>query len=276
MKIPALNLSAIAVIPARYASTRFPGKPLAHINGISMLQRVYEQTLEATSLSAILIATDDERIASHAKSFGANVALTDPSHPSGTDRIAEAIHNLYKNPKIRTDRLNKFNLQTEKTGKVNYDVIVNVQGDEPFIDPAQIDNLVQCFYDKKVQIATMVKRITNIQEFQNPNVVKAVLASNGNALYFSRNAIPYIRNGNIEQAITNYPMYKHIGMYAYRDGVLTELTRLQPSDLELVESLEQLRWLQNGYTIRAIETTLETIAIDTPEDIVKAEAYLRV
>ncbi len=135
---------------------------------------------------------------------------------------------------------------------------------------------MQCFYDKEVQIATMVKRIANVQEFQNPNVVKAVLASNGNALYFSRSAVPYIRNGNIKQAIENYPIYKHIGMYAYRAGVLPELTKLQPSHLELAESLEQLRWLQNGYTIRAIETTTETIAIDTPEDLQKAEAYLRV
>jgi 3-deoxy-manno-octulosonate cytidylyltransferase (CMP-KDO synthetase) len=135
---------------------------------------------------------------------------------------------------------------------------------------------VQCFYDKEVQIATMVKRINSIDEFQNPNVVKAVLASNGNALYFSRSALPYIRNGNIKQAIADYPVYKHIGMYAYRDGVLPELTRLKPSVLELAESLEQLRWLQNGYTIRAIETTTETIAIDAPEDLAKAEAYLSI
>lgn len=252
MKIPALNLSAIAVIPARYSSTRFPGKPLVQINGISMLQRVYFQTLEATSLSAILIATDDERIAEHAQSFGANVMLTDPQHPSGTDRIAEAIYNQ----------------------KNKYDVVVNVQGDEPFIEPAQIDNLVQCFYDKHVQIATMVKRITNVEEFENPNVVKAVLAINGNALYFSRNAIPYVRNRKVENTIKEFPVYKHLGMYAYRASILPELTRLKPSSLELTESLEQLRWLQNGYTIRAIETTLETIAIDTPEDLTKAEAYL--
>ncbi len=245
-------LPAIAVIPARYASSRFPGKPLALIHGKTMLQRVYEQVTKATSVHHIIIATDDQRIADHAATFNATVVMTDPHHSSGTDRIAEAMRREEK----------------------QYKVVVNVQGDEPFIDPAQINDLVHCFTDEGIAIATLVKRIDNTAEFNDPNVVKAVLTQSGRALYFSRSTIPYHRGGNSEKAIIEHPVYKHIGMYAYRSETLQQITRLQPSSLEITESLEQLRWLQNGYVIQTKETFTETIAVDTLADLHKAEAHL--
>jgi 3-deoxy-manno-octulosonate cytidylyltransferase (CMP-KDO synthetase) len=247
------SLQAIAVIPARYASTRFPGKPLTQIAEISMLQRVFLQAQMASSISKVIIATDDDRIARHANHIGASVVMTSPLHQSGTDRIAEVMQQL--------------NLQC--------DVVVNVQGDEPFIDPEQINQLVHAFDDKYVQIATMIKRITTIEEYQNPNCVKTVIGQNGNALYFSRSPIPYVRHGNLNDVITQNHFYKHIGMYAYRPHIIQEIAALPAAPLETIESLEQLRWLQAGYTLRTVITTQETISIDTPDDVLKAEQYLQ-
>ncbi|MBS1763481.1 MAG: 3-deoxy-manno-octulosonate cytidylyltransferase [Bacteroidetes bacterium] len=242
------KLTAIAIIPARYSSTRFPGKPLADIGGQSMLQRVFQQTQKTNSISRIIIATDDSRILNHANDIGAEAMMTSEKHPSGTDRIAEVISKL----------------------ETSYDVVVNVQGDEPFINPSQIDELVKMFSDDKVDIGTMVKPLSSKQEYENPNVVKAVLADNGNVLYFSRSSIPYFRKGYDESTFSSVAGYKHLGMYAYRSNILKKVATLSPSSLEEAEQLEQLRWLQNGLSIRACITQLETIAIDTPDDLQRA------
>lgn len=247
------KLTAIAVIPARYNSTRFPGKPLADIGGQSMLQRVYHQTQKAKNIKRIIVATDDNRILEHATSFGAEVMMTSDRHPSGTDRIAEVISKL-----------------NEK-----YDIVVNVQGDEPFINPSQIDALVDLFSDVNVDIATMVKPLSGIKEYENPNVVKAVMADNGKVLYFSRSNIPYFRSGYNDQTFSAGAGYKHLGMYAYRSSVLSKLAALAPSSLEQAEQLEQLRWLQNGFGISACITHEETIAIDTPDDLQRAVMFLK-
>ena len=246
-------MSAIAVIPARYNSTRFPGKPLTDIGGQSMLQRVYHQTQKAKNIQSIIIATDDNRIQEHASSFGAEVMMTSDRHPSGTDRIAEVISKLNE----------------------SYDIVVNVQGDEPFINPSQIDALVDLFSNVNVDIATMVKPLSGIQEYENPNVVKAVMADNGKVLYFSRSNIPYFRKGYKDQTFSSVTGYKHLGMYAYRSSVLSKLAKLAPSSLEQAEQLEQLRWLQNGFSISACITHEETIAIDTPDDLQRAVMFLK-
>ena len=240
-----------AVIPARYASTRFPGKPLALIKGKSMLQRVYEQANHSTSLFEIIIATDHDAIALHANSFGAKVVMTSPHHASGTDRIAEVMDLI--NPPC--------------------DIVINIQGDEPFIDPEQINKLCAAFEDTHVDIATMAKPITESSDYLNSNVVKVVMSLSGNALYFSRSPIPHFRNGTESETLPQ-PVYKHLGMYAYRKSVLKKISMLQVSSLETAEQLEQLRWLENGFVIRAVITHQETIAIDTPEDIIKAEFFL--
>lgn len=244
----AIIMKFIGIIPARYASTRFPGKPLAILGGKTVIQRVYEKV--SGCLETAYVATDDERIFNHVKSWGGNVVMTRNDHKSGTDRIEEAI---------------------EKIGG-DYDVIINVQGDEPFIDPSQIETVCECFNDEKTQIATLGIRFSkNMEAIGNANSPKIVVDNNGFAMYFSRSVIPFIRGKETTEWPEHYPFLKHIGLYAYRREVLREVTSLPQSSLEIAESLEQLRWLQNGYKIKVGETTLETVGIDTPEDLAKAE-----
>lgn len=237
---------AIGIIPARYASTRFPGKPLVDIAGKSMIQRVYEQAIKSKRLDTVVVATDDERIHAHVRAFGAPVVLTSETHQSGTDRCAEVI-----------------------AAKPGFDVAINIQGDEPYIDPEQIDLLVDCFLKQEVQIATLIKRIATMDVLFNPNIPKVVIDRAGKAIYFSRQTIPYLRNAPSQDWPYSHVYYKHIGIYGYRTHVLTELTELPISSLERAESLEQLRWLENGYHIQTAETTFETLAVDTPEDLEK-------
>lgn len=239
-------MKVLGVIPARYASTRFPGKPLVDIQGKSMIRRVYEQAAKASGIDKVVVATDDERIAAEVKSFGGEFIMTGSQHQSGTDRCAEVV------------------------GQVpGFDVVVNIQGDEPFIDPAQIDLLISCFTEPQVQLATLIKEINTYEELFNHNLPKVVLNSKREAVYFSRQTIPYIRNAEKENWLKAHQFYKHIGIYGYTVPVLLEITKLAPSSLEIAESLEQLRWVENGYSIQTRVTTIETIAIDTPEDLNK-------
>ncbi len=238
----------IGVIPARYASTRFPGKPLIDIGGKSMIQRVYEQCKKTSVLSDVIVATDDERIAEHVLSFGGKVIMTADSHQSGTDRCAEVV----------------------STYKGKCDAVINIQGDEPFIDPKQSELLASAFNDASTQIVTLIKKINSEEEVRNPNVVKAIANKNNQAIYFSRSPIPYRRNPGVE--IT---YFKHVGIYGYRKQVLAEITQLPMGKLEQAESLEQLRWVENGYNIVLKETDLETIAIDTPDDLDKVLKSIR-
>jgi 3-deoxy-manno-octulosonate cytidylyltransferase (CMP-KDO synthetase) len=237
----------LGVIPARYASTRFPAKPLVDIAGKTMIQRVYEQVKKSTLITDVLVATDHQEIYNHVISFGGKVCMTKESHVSGTDRCFEAL-----------------TLQP-----VSYDYVINIQGDEPFIKPEQID-LLAGILDGKTEIATLAKNIESAEQLFNPNIVKVVVGQNGNGLYFSRAAIPYLRNQPETDWLAFHAHYKHIGMYAYRTDILKKLTDLPVSVLEKAESLEQLRWLENGYKIKVAETTLETIGIDTPDDLQKA------
>ncbi|MBQ5779043.1 MAG: 3-deoxy-manno-octulosonate cytidylyltransferase [Paludibacteraceae bacterium] len=244
----------LVIIPARFASTRFPGKPLADMNGKPMIQRVYEQVLKAEK--NVLVATDDERIFSAVKSFGGNVVMTSTEHRSGTDRCYEAYL---------------------KQGEY-FDVVVNIQGDEPFIQPEQIEILKKCFSDETTQIATLVKPFEasdNEQSLFNPNSPKVVVNNRMEAMCFSRSVIPFCRGKETENWLSSHQsFYKHIGMYAYRTNVLSEITQLQQSSLEVAESLEQLRWLENGYRIKVGVTHQETIGIDTPEDMQRALSFL--
>ena len=240
-----------AIIPARYASTRFPGKPLAVLGGKTVIQRVYEQV--SSMLSEVYVATDDERIFSCVESFGGKAVMTRKDHQSGTDRIQEAV---------------------EKTA-TQADIIINVQGDEPFIQPSQIQTLMQLFDDPSTQIGTLGKPFESLEAVENPNSPKIVTDNRGFALYFSRSIIPYIRGKAQTDWFGEYPFLKHLGVYAYRREVLAEVTKLPQSSLEKAESLEQLRWLQNGYRIRVGLTDVETVGIDTPEDLKKAELFLK-
>jgi 3-deoxy-manno-octulosonate cytidylyltransferase (CMP-KDO synthetase) len=241
-------MNIIGIIPARYASTRFPGKPLIDIGGKSMIQRVYEQCKKAELLTDVIVATDDERIAKHVAQFNGKVVLTSNQHQSGTDRCAEVIREY----------------------KGQCDIVINIQGDEPFINPNQIDALCTAFEQPNTQLATMKKKLVNETDIQNPNVVKVISNTKGLAVYFSRSPIPYRRNP--EAGIT---YYKHIGIYGYRKQALLEITNLPLSPLEQAESLEQLRWLEYGYTISLVETNQENIAIDTPDDLLRVEKYLK-
>ena len=243
-------MNFIGIIPARYASTRFPGKPLAMLGGKPVIQRVYEQV--STVISDVYVATDDERIFQAVEAFGGNVVMTSDQHKSGTDRIEEAY---------------------QKIGR-HFDVIVNVQGDEPFIQPSQIETVCRCFDDAATQIATLGMPFTSMEAVENPNSPKIVTDNNGYALYFSRSVIPYCRGAERSEWLNHFNYLKHIGLYAYRSEVLAEITRLPQSPLELAESLEQLRWLQNGYKIKVGLTDIETVGIDTPEDLQKAESML--
>ncbi|MDP4267972.1 MAG: 3-deoxy-manno-octulosonate cytidylyltransferase [Bacteroidota bacterium] len=241
------------VIPSRYASSRFPGKPLVDILGKSMIQRVYENSSKSEIISDVIVATDDSRIENHVKEFGGNVIMTSSEHKSGTDRCTEVVE--------------KFMLQNSK---YNYDdVIINVQGDEPFINPEQINAVAECFKDKDVKIATLAKQITDINELISPNVVKVIYDNNDYAIYFSRTPIPFQRGVAHDNWLNNHKYYKHIGIYAYRMSTLLEIARLEASSFEKAESLEQLRWIQNSYKIKIKITDYENIAIDTPEDLNK-------
>ncbi len=244
----------IGIIPARYASTRLPAKPLALLGGKTVIQRVYEQVADV--LDDAYVATDDERIEAAVKAFGGKVVMTSVNHKSGTDRCYEAY---------------------TKIGE-EFDVVINIQGDEPFIQPSQLETIKACFDDSSTQIATLVKPFTADNSFtalENVNSPKVVLNKNMNALYFSRFIIPYQRNAEKQEWLKNHIYYKHIGLYAYRAEVLKEITSLPQSSLELAESLEQLRWLENGYIIKAGITEVETIGIDTPQDLEHAELFLQ-
>lgn len=241
----------IGIIPARYASTRFPGKPLALLGGKPVIQHVYEKVTAV--LEAAYVATDDERIYDVVKSFGGQVVMTRTDHKSGTDRIEEAI---------------------EKIGG-EWDVVVNVQGDEPFVAKSQLDTICHCFDDPTTQIATLGKPFESMEAVQNPNSPKIVVDNMGFAMYFSRSVIPYVRGKEKSSWLTHYPFLKHLGIYAYRKDVLRQVTQLPQSSLEIAESLEQLRWLQNGFKIKVGTTDVETVGIDTPQDLERAEEFLK-
>lgn len=240
-------MKVAGIIPARYGSTRFPGKPLAIIHGKSMIRRVYEQAAKAKKLSVVVVATDDQRIMNEVERFGGKAMMTSPDHHSGTDRCAEVLDAL-----------------DEK-----FDVVINIQGDEPFIDPEKIDLLTGMFDNPGVDIATLSTKIKDRTELENPNVVKLVKALTGKALYFSRSVIPFLRNPDSNSPVKPHDFLKHIGIYAYRSAVLHRIVKLEPGVLEKAESLEQLRWLEHGFHIYVSETESEGFAVDTPEDLSK-------
>lgn len=244
----------VGIIPARYASTRFPAKPLAKLGGMTVIERVYKQ-VEGV-LDESIVATDDERIYNTVVDFGGKAVMTSTSHKSGTDRCYEAL---------------------QKMGEEKYDVVINIQGDEPFIQRSQLETLKNCFNDTTTDIATLVKPFTpedSPQALENVNSPKVVLGKNMEALYFSRSIIPFMRNKDKSEWLSGHTYYKHIGLYAYKSKVLSEITKLPQSSLEIAESLEQLRWLENGYSIKVGISTVETIGIDTPEDLRRAEEFL--
>ena len=247
-------MKVIAIIPARYASTRFPGKPLAILGGKTVIRRVWEQVSRV--IDDVAVATDDRRIAEAVEAFGGRAVITSPDHRSGTDRCYEAYCLIGG----------------------EYDVVVNVQGDEPFISPSQIRALTACFDDERTDIATLVKPFAaraGIEALENPNSPKVVIDNESRAIYFSRSVIPYLRGVERSEWLARHTFYKHIGMYAFRRDVLREVTSLPQSSLERAESLEQLRWLENGYKIGVGITDIETVGIDTPEDLARAEEFLR-
>src|SRR5574344_120481 len=247
-------MNYVGIIPARFASSRFPGKPLAILGGKTVIQRVYEQV--ASLLSDAVVATDDERIEKSVKDFGGKVIMTSPNHKSGTDRCYEAF--------------------TKLDG--HFDVVVNIQGDEPFIQKSQIETVCKCFDDPRTQIATLAKPFTKDDgnlALSNSNTPKIVIDNNSYAMYFSRSIIPYIRGVDMSIWLKNFNYLKHIGLYAFRSEVLKEITQLTQSSLEKEESLEQLRWLQNGYKIKVGLTDVETIGIDTPADLKRAEQFIK-
>ena len=248
----------IGIIPARYASTRFPGKPLAVLGGKTVIQRVYEQAVSV--LPEAYVATDDERIFSAVEAFGGRAVMTRKDHKSGTDRIQEAVEKLEESGKWK-----------EESDEL---VVINIQGDEPFIQPSQIETLMHLFDNPETQIGTLGKPFETVEAVKNPNSPKIVVDNRGFALYFSRSVIPYIRGVEESQWLGHYPFLKHLGVYAYRRKVLAEVTRLPQGWLEKAESLEQLRWLENGYRIRVGITTVETVGVDTPEDLARAEQFL--
>jgi 3-deoxy-manno-octulosonate cytidylyltransferase (CMP-KDO synthetase) len=244
----------IGIIPARYASTRFPAKPLAQLGGKLVVERVYRQV--EGCVDEVVVATDDERIAQAVRGFGGRVTMTSTAHRSGTDRCFEAFQNVAS----------------------PCDVVINIQGDEPFIQPQQLEAVKACFEDAETDIATLVKPFTtadSLEALQNPNSPKVVMNRRMEALYFSRSVIPYLRGVEQGEWLNHHTFYKHIGLYAYRTHVLAEITQLPQSPLELAESLEQLRWIENGYRIKVGVTDIETIGIDTPADLERAEKFLQ-
>ena len=238
-------MKILGIIPARYASSRFPGKPLIQIKGKSMIQRVYEQSKRAKLLTDLVVATDDERIFEHVLAFGGNAVMTSTEHQSGTDRCLEVLQKR----------------------KGNYNVVINIQGDEPFIDPSQITDLIRCFEDKDTDIATLVKKVHNIEELDNPSMVKVVINNRDQAMYFSRSIIPFIHEVPREEWTEQYDFYEHVGIYGYTTKALKEITKLPISSYEVLEKLEQLRWLENGFTIKVAYTEIDSEPIDTPEDL---------
>ena len=244
-------MTILGIIPARYDSTRFPGKPLARISGKSIIRRVYEQCNLSAKLDKTIVATDDERIYQHIIGFGGEAVMTSTKHLNGTSRCFEALQN------------------EEKETGISYDVVINIQGDEPFIEPEQIDKIASVFIDSSVQIGTLAKKINNYEELFNPNVVKLVTDNENEALYFSRHPIPFVRDVDKKDWLEHATFFKHIGIYGYRKDILMEITKLEPGKLELTERLEQLRWIQNGYKITVDFTEHDSIGIDTPEDLLK-------
>lgn len=244
------SLKIIGIIPARYGSSRFPGKPLIDLKGKTMIQRVYEGAKKSAILSDVIVATDDKRIYDAVEAFGGKVMMTRSEHPSGTDRCGEVAKALDA-----------------------CDVVINIQGDEPLVDFRQLDQLASAFTDPNVSIATLGIKNVSLSDIENTNRIKIVVNEMQNALYFSRSAVPNFANAKGDP-LTLYPYYRHIGLYAYRASTLQELVKLQPTQLEQIESLEQLRWLYYGYVIRVIETTIETPNIDVPEDVEKVLANL--
>ena len=245
-------MNILIIIPSRFGSSRFEGKPLVDIHGKSLVKRTYEQALKTNLKAKVIVATDDDRIYKHVQEFGDSV-MTSSEHLSGTDRCFEVVGKL-----------------TEP-----FDIVVNLQGDEPFILPSQIEALVKAFENPEVEIATLKKPILNSSELFNPNIVKVVTQKNGLALYFSRQSIPYIRSKSEDPWTRTNHFYRHIGIYAFRANVVKELSQLKPSEMEIAESLEQLRWLENGYKIHVSETNFVSPAIDTPEDLLTVDNFLK-
>lgn len=243
-------MKVLGVIPARYGSSRFPGKPLLEIKGKTMIQRVYEGAIKSKLITDLVVATDDERIIEEVNRFGGRVMLTSSDHPSGTDRCAEVLSHFQ-----------------------NIDVVINIQGDEPLVDPEQIDTLLQAFTNDQVEIGTLGIDQVSMEDLQNPNRIKLVVDHADRALYFSRSAIPNFANAKGDP-LTCYPYLRHIGLYAYRAQTLREITSLEPTRLETTESLEQLRWLYYGYKIQVVKTNIETPNIDVPEDVEKVLRFL--
>lgn len=239
-------MKILGIIPARYASTRFPGKPLVDITGKVMIQRVYEQCVKCQSLDEVIVATDNERILNHIHDFGGKAVMTSSHHQSGTDRCAEVAANYPE-----------------------YEVVINIQGDEPYIDPVQISKVAACFLTADTQIATLIKKITHADDLHNVNSPKVIINKLAEAIYFSRTAIPFIRGQQPQQWLQHFTYFKHIGIYGFKSAILQAVTKLPVSSLEKAESLEQLRWIENGYRIKVAETELETQAVDTPEDLQK-------
>lgn len=244
-------MKILGIIPARYASTRFPAKPLADIAGKTMIEWVYSQAKKSSKLDKVIVATDNKLIYDHVKEKGGEVCMTSENHVSGTDRCAEAL----------------------SLSKGEFDYVINIQGDEPFIDPRQID-LLASLLDGKVELATLIKKISDPDALHNSNVVKVITNNHQEAIYFSRSPLPYLRNVEIKNWLSHYEYFKHIGMYGYRADILEAITQLKPSSLEKAESLEQLRWIENGYKIKVAETNIESMGIDTPEDLERALAKL--
>lgn len=242
-------MKLLGIIPARYGSTRFPGKPLALILGKSMIERVFRKASESKLLSDVIVATDDQRIYDHVLAFGGKAVMTSASHPSGTDRCAEVLEKS----------VDKF------------DVVINIQGDEPFIHHGQIDQVIACFNNPDAEIATLVKVISEERELDNRNIPKVVIQKSGKALYFSRRTIPFCTEEQKIKFLSEGKFLKHIGIYGYRAEVLPKLALLEKSQLEIMESLEQLRWLENGYTIMTAVTSYENMAVDSPEDVLLIE-----
>ena len=250
-------MKSIAIIPARYASTRFPGKPLAQLGGKPVVQRVYEKVAPLVDMA--VVATDDERIYDVVEQFKGKVVMTSPDHKSGTDRVQEA-----------------YTKVSQALG-VTYDVVINVQGDEPFIAAQQIQAIKDCFMDARTDIATLVKPFhpeDGLEALLNPNSPKVVLGANSQAMYFSRSVIPYLRGVERSEWLQKHTFYKHIGLYAYRPEALAKITAMEQTPLEKAESLEQLRWLENGMHITVRVVDIETVGIDTPQDLERVEQFL--
>jgi 3-deoxy-manno-octulosonate cytidylyltransferase (CMP-KDO synthetase) len=244
-------MKIIGIIPARYASTRFPGKPLADLGGQSMIERVYKQAKKSKTLSKVVVATEHKSIFDHVVGFGGEASMTSEHHPSGTDRCYEAL--------------------TKE--KESFDYAINIQGDEPFIEASQID-LLASYLDGETQLATLIKKIDSYDQLHNNSEVKVTFNTNNEALYFSRAVIPFVQKVEEKDWLSSFEFYKHVGMYAYRADILKEITKLEISSLEKAESLEQLRWMEHGFKIKVAKTDVETMCVDTPEDLEIARTYL--